>query len=51
MRLFVPVRRPSTDDVQRLQTAAALTEGEVEEMVADFDALRRGGPLPSRSGN
>ncbi len=55
--LFVPLRRPSADDVQRLQTAAAnfrkampLTEEEVESMVADFDALRRGRPLPSRSG-
>ena len=53
--LFVPLRRPSTEDVKRLQTAAAnfrkampLTEDEVEEMVADFDALRRGRPLPSR---
>ena len=54
--LFVPLRRPSAEDVKRLQTAAAnfrkampLTEDEVEEMVADFDALRRGRPLPSRS--
>ena len=54
--LFVPLRRPSTEDVKRLQTAAAnfrkampLTDDEVEEMVADFDALRRGRPLPSRS--
>jgi len=54
--LFVPLRRPSTEDVKRLQTAAAnfrkampLTEDEVEEMVADFDSLRRGRPLPSRS--
>ena len=54
--LFVPLRRPSADDVQRLQTAAAnfrkampLSEGEVEEMVADFDALRRGRAPPSRS--
>jgi hypothetical protein len=54
--LFVPLRRPSTEDVKRLQTAAAnfrkampLTEDEVEEMVADFDALRRARPLPSRS--
>ena len=54
--LFVPLRRPSADDVQRLQTAAAnfrkampLTEDEVEEMVADFDALRHGRPLPRRS--
>ena len=55
--LFVPLRRPSADDVQRLQAAAAkfrmampLTEDEVEKLVADFDALRRGRPLPSRSG-
>jgi antitoxin (DNA-binding transcriptional repressor) of toxin-antitoxin stability system len=54
--LFVPLRRPSTEDMQRLQTAAAnfhkvmpLTEDEVEEMVADFDALRRNRPLPNRS--
>jgi hypothetical protein len=54
--LFVPLRRPSAEDVQRLQTAAAnfrktmpLTEDEVEAMVADFDALRRGRPLPGRS--
>jgi hypothetical protein len=26
-----------------------LTEDEVEAMVADFDALRRGRPLPGRS--
>jgi antitoxin (DNA-binding transcriptional repressor) of toxin-antitoxin stability system len=54
--LFVPLRRPSADDVQRVQQAAAnfrkavpLSEHEVEEMVADFDALRRGRPLPRRS--
>ena len=54
--LFVPLRRPSADDVQRLQTAAAsfrkampLSEDEVEHMVAEFDALRSGRPLPSRS--
>ena len=53
--LFVPLRRPSADDLQRLQTAAAnfrramsLTPDEVEEMVADFDALRHGRPLPRR---
>jgi hypothetical protein len=51
--LFVPLRRPSADDIQRLQVAATnfrkampLTD---EEMVADFDALRRGRPLPSRA--
>jgi antitoxin (DNA-binding transcriptional repressor) of toxin-antitoxin stability system len=54
--LFVPLRRPSADDLLRLKTAAAnfrkampLTDDEVEEMVADFDALRRGRPVPSRS--
>ncbi len=52
--LFVPLRRPSVEDLQRLQAAAAnfrkampLSDDEVEEMVADFDALRRGRPLPS----
>jgi antitoxin (DNA-binding transcriptional repressor) of toxin-antitoxin stability system len=54
--LFVPLRRPSAEDLLRLTTAAAnfrkampLTEEAVEEMVADFDALRRGHPLPTRS--
>lgn len=54
--LFVPLRRPSAEDLQRLQAAAAkfrkimpLNEDEVEEVVADFDALRRGLPLPSRN--
>lgn len=54
--LFVPLRRPSAEDLQRLKDATAyfrktmpLTEVEVEDMVADFDALRRGRPLPSRS--
>ena len=53
--LFVPLRRPSAEDVQRLKAASAnfrkvmpLTDDEVEEMVADFDTLRRGRPLPSR---
>ena len=53
--LFVPLRRSSADDVQRLQAAAAkfreampLNDDEVEEMVADFDALRRGKPLLNR---
>jgi antitoxin (DNA-binding transcriptional repressor) of toxin-antitoxin stability system len=53
--LFVPLRRPSAEDLQRLKTATAnfrkampLTEGEVEEMAADFDALRRGRPLPGQ---
>ena len=54
--LFVPLRRPSAQDLQRLQAAAAnfrkvvpLNEDEVEEMVADFDALRHGRPLPNRT--
>ncbi len=54
--LFVPLRRPSADDLLRLKAATAnfrkampLTDDEVEEMVADFDALRCGRPLPSRS--
>lgn len=54
--LFVPLRRPSVEDVQRMQAAAAkvrdvlpLSDDEVEEMVADFDALRRGHPLPRRA--
>ncbi|MCA3120896.1 MAG: type II toxin-antitoxin system Phd/YefM family antitoxin [Rhodocyclaceae bacterium] len=52
--LFVPLRRPSAEDLQRLEAAAAkvreampLSEDEVEAVVADFDALRRGLPLPS----
>lgn len=56
MGLFAPLRRPSADDLLRLKTAAAnfrkamtLTDDEVEELVADFDALRRGRPQPSRS--
>jgi antitoxin (DNA-binding transcriptional repressor) of toxin-antitoxin stability system len=54
--LFVPLRRPSADDLQRLKAATAnfrkampLTDDEVDDMAADFDALRRGRPLPSRS--
>ena len=53
--LFVPLRRPSAEDLQRLEAAAAkvrevlpLSDDEVEAVVADFDALRRGLPLPSR---
>ena len=52
--LFVPLRRPSAEALQRLRAAKAkvqetmpLTEEEVEAMVADFDALRRGRPLPN----
>lgn len=53
--LFAPLRRPSAEDLQRLEAAAAkvrealpLSAVEVESVVADFDALRRGLPLPSR---
>jgi hypothetical protein len=44
------------EDLQRLRAAAAkvrealpLSEDEVEGVVADFDALRRGAPPPSRN--
>jgi antitoxin (DNA-binding transcriptional repressor) of toxin-antitoxin stability system len=53
--LFVPLRRPGAEDLQRLRAAAdkvrevlPLSDDEVEAVVADFDALRRGLPLPSR---
>jgi antitoxin (DNA-binding transcriptional repressor) of toxin-antitoxin stability system len=53
--LFVPLRRPSDEDVQRLKKTAAnfrkampLSDPEVENMVADFNALRRGRPQPNR---
>jgi antitoxin (DNA-binding transcriptional repressor) of toxin-antitoxin stability system len=49
--LFVPLRRPSAEDLQRLEAAAArvreampLNADEVEEVVVDFDALRRAPP-------
>ena len=52
---FVPLRRPSAADLQRLEAAAAkvreampLSDDEVEAVVADFDALRRAVTLPSR---
>lgn len=52
--LFVPLRRPRAEDLQSLEAAAAkvrevlpLSDDEVEAVVADFDALRRGLPLPS----
>lgn len=51
--LFVPLRRPSAEDVQRLREATAkvqevmpLSDQEIEDMVADFEALRRGLPRP-----
>ena len=53
--LFVPLRRPSAEDLQRLEAAAAkvreampLSDDEVESVVADFDALRRGLALSAR---
>ena len=55
--LFVPLRRPSAEDLQRLEAAAArvredmpLNADEVEEVVADFDALRRGSKLRGTGG-
>ncbi len=51
--LFVPLRRPSAQSLQRLRDATArvqelmpLSDQEIEEMAADFEALRRGGPRP-----
>lgn len=53
--LFVPMRRPGAEDAERLRAWAdkvcevlPLSDDEVEAVVADFDALRRGLPLPSR---
>jgi antitoxin (DNA-binding transcriptional repressor) of toxin-antitoxin stability system len=53
---FIPTARPSEADLHALREAAAkleavmsLSEDAVEEMVADFDALRRGRPVPRRS--
>ncbi len=53
--LFVPLRRPGAEDLQRLRAAAdkvrevlPFSDDEVEAVVADFDVLRRGLPLPSR---
>ena len=51
--LFVPLRRPSAEVLQRLREATAkvqevmpLSDEEIEEVVADFEALRRGRPRP-----
>lgn len=53
--LFAPLRRSSAEELQRLEAAAAkvcealpLSADEVEEVVADFDALRRGLALSAR---
>jgi antitoxin (DNA-binding transcriptional repressor) of toxin-antitoxin stability system len=52
--LFVPLRRPSAEAVQRVREASArvqevmpLSAEEIEQMVADFDALRRSRSMPS----
>jgi antitoxin (DNA-binding transcriptional repressor) of toxin-antitoxin stability system len=51
--LFVPLRRPSAEALQRLRDATAkvqevmpLSDEEIEEVVADFEALRRARPRP-----
>lgn len=51
--LFVPLRRPSAEDLQRLRDATAkvqqvmpLSDQEIEDLVADFEALRHGRPVP-----
>ncbi len=51
--LFIPLRRPSADDLQRVRDATArvqevmpLSDQEIEDLVADFEALRRGRSLP-----
>ncbi|MFM7121387.1 MAG: hypothetical protein ACKOZX_14280, partial [Gammaproteobacteria bacterium] len=50
--LFVPLRRPSAETVLRVRAAAAkvqevmpLSDQDIEAIVAEFDALRRGGPM------
>jgi antitoxin (DNA-binding transcriptional repressor) of toxin-antitoxin stability system len=55
--LFIPLRRPTPADVEHMQQAAAdfrkampLSDDEVESIVADFEALRHGLPMPSRQG-
>ena len=54
--LFVPLRRPSAEDVQRVQAAAAkvreampLSEDEVEEMAADFNTLHKAAAASKRT--
>lgn len=55
--LFVPLRRPSAEALQRLRAATAkvqdvmpLSDQEVDEMVADFEALRKGRPRSGSGG-
>ena len=52
--LFVPLRRPTAESLQRLRDASAkvqevmpLSDQEIEDLAADFEALRHGRPLPS----
>lgn len=47
--LFIPLRRPSAEDLQcvrdataRVQDVMPLGDQEVEALIADFEALRRG---------
>lgn len=47
--LFVPLRQPSATDIERLRAASEqaraalpLDDAELEQVIADFDALRRG---------
>lgn len=47
--LFVPLRQPASVDIERLRAAAEqaraalpLDDAELEQVVAEFDALRRG---------
>ena len=54
--LFVPLRRPSAEALQRLREATAkvqevmpLSDEEIEELVADFEALRRARPRPGEA--
>ena len=51
--LFVPLRRPSAEALQRLREATAkvqevmpLSDQEIEDLASDFEALRRGRPRP-----
>lgn len=55
--LFVPLRRPSAEALQQLRAATAkvqevmpLSDQEVEDLVADFEALRKGQARPSVGG-
>ena len=54
--LFVPLRRPSAEDLQRMRAATAkmrevmpLSDEQVEEMVAHFEALRKAASARKRA--